>query len=195
MDSQRYADDLDSIRRVLKRQQIIAIVLGVALVLALIQSFSQFGRERTVVVPPTIERGFWITASTASTEYIEQMSLWIASLILDVTPSNGAYKSGMLLQFVDPSAHGALKEAGELSLQRLRRDSASTLFDLETIRTDVERLAALMTGKLNTFINGQLVSTTTKHYLVRYRLSAGRASVIEFSEVPHGDINAALKER
>lgn len=124
-----------------------------------------------------------------------QMSAWVASLVLDVSPSTVGYKNGKLLEFVSPGAHGALKEAGDLAAKRIKRDNASTMFAMEKISTDVDRLASVMSGKLDTYINGQRVTSVTKHYLVRYRISSGRAYITEFSEVSNGDLNAALKER
>ncbi|WP_068637795.1 type IV conjugative transfer system protein TraE [Thauera butanivorans] len=194
MDANRYEHDLDDVKSSLKRQQWTTLGTILALILTIFNSYLQFGRERTIVVPPTVERSFWIEGGTVSTEYLEQMSLWVASLVLDVTPSNVAYKNELLLQFVAPSAHGTLKEAGELAAVRLKRDNASTQFDLETMRTDTKRLAALMSGKLETYINGQRVSSITRHYLVAYRIASGRAYITAFKEVPHGDLNAALAE-
>lgn len=75
MDAKKYADDLDGIKASLKRQQWISIATLIGLILSLLNMYNQFGRERTIVVPPTVERSFWITGGTASTEYLEQMSV------------------------------------------------------------------------------------------------------------------------
>ena len=82
-----------------------------------------------------------------------------------------------------------------LEVARLKRDNASTLFDVETIRSAPERLSAVISGKLNTYINGVRVSHIEKHYLVRFQMSSGRASIIEFREAPHADLNDLLKDR
>nr|MBL8455661.1 type IV conjugative transfer system protein TraE [Zoogloeaceae bacterium] len=195
MDANRYSDDLDALRAALKRQQYVSLALVLLLLLMAWNALNQFGRERTIVTPPALERSFWITANTASTEYIEQMALWAASMILDVTPNNAEFKSNLLLQFADPGAHGALQERATLEIARLKRDNSSTLFDVETIRAAPEKLAAVITGKLNTYINGVRVSNTERHYLVRFRMSSGRAAIIEFSEAPHADLNILLKDR
>lgn len=195
MDARKYVDDLDGIRAALKRQQWVSIACLAGLIIALLNMYNQFGRERTIVVPPTLERSFWVSGGAASTEYLEQMSVWAASLVLDVSPSTVQYKNAKLLEFVAPSAHGAIKEAGELAAKRIKRDNASTMFAIEKISTDLERLASVLSGKLDTYINGQRVTTVTRHYLVRYRMSSGRAYITEFSEVDNGDLNAALKTR
>lgn len=195
MDAQRYSEDLDGLKATVRRQQILAIVLGLALLLALWNTVNMFGRDRTIVTPPSLEKSFWITSSSASAEYLEQMAIWAASLILDVTPDNATFKGNLLLQYASPVAHGVLQERMTLESARLKRDNATTLFDLKTLRTVPEQLTALLTGNLNTFINGVRVTQVEKHYIARFRMSSGRAELIEFQEVAHVDLDALLQER
>lgn len=194
MDHQTYSADIDALRRTARRQQWIILILAIALLLALWNAINTFGRDRTIVTPPNLEKSFWITQKTASPEYVEQMALWIASLILDVTPDTIKYKSDLLLQYVAPSAHGELSEKQTLQTQRLKRDNASTYYVLQTINIDSARLAAVLSGRLHTLINGRHVDEIEKFYFVRFRLEGGRASVTDFREVPHADLPTLLSE-
>ena len=195
MDAKQYSEDLDVLTATVRRQQLLGIVLGIALVLALWNAVNMFGRDRTIVTPPSLERSFWVTSSTASAEYLEQMAIWAASLILDVTPDSAPFKGKLLLQYAEPSAHGYLQERMALESARMKRDTATTLSDVQTLRSVPDKLAVVLTGKLNTFINGVRVTQIEKHYLARFRISSGRAELIEFSEVPHADLNVLLQER
>lgn len=194
MDAQRYADDLQRLQTHLRHTQFLNFGLVVALLVALWLVASHVGRERTVVTPPALEKSFWISNGEASPEYVEQMAVWIASLILDVTPDTVEYKARLLLRYTDPRAHGELKERQLLEAARLKRDNASTYFDLETINVHADKLAALVSGKLHTRINGTAVPEQTRHYLVRFRLDAGRAQLIQFEDIPHADLAKALAD-
>lgn len=194
MESDRYSEDLDQLRRSLKRSQFLSIGLVLALLLALWNALNMFGRDRTIVTPPTIEKSFWVTASTAAPAYVEQMTLWIASLILDVTPENIDYKATLLLQYAHPDAHGKLKERQVLESQRLKRDNAVTYFVLQTIRSHPEKMAALVSGRLHTLINGNHVADQDKNYLVRFRMDGGRAHLVAFQEAPHADLAKILED-
>jgi len=194
MDHQQYSTDIDALRGTTRRQQWIIVALVLALLMALWNALNMFGRDRTVVTPPNLEKSFWITQKTASPEYVEQMALWIASLVLDVTPDTIKYKSDLLLQYVAPSAHGQLSEKQTLQTQRLKRDNAATYFVLQTIHIDSERMAAVLAGRLHTLINGRHVDETEKYYFVRFRLEGGRASVTDFREVLHADLPTLLAE-
>ena len=194
MEAQRYTDDLERLQATLRRSQYLCLALAAGLLLALWASIGSYGRERTIVTPPGIEKSFWITAGQASDSYVEEMSLWVANLILDVTPDNIDYKATKLLEYADPRAHGALKERQMLESARVKRDNATTFFSLETIRVHPEKLAALISGRLHTLINGTPVPDQNKNYLVRFRLDQGRASLIQFEEIPHVDLAKALAE-
>jgi conjugal transfer pilus assembly protein TraE len=41
------------------------------------------GAERTVLVPPQIQRGFWVSGNAVSREYLEEMAYWYAGLALE----------------------------------------------------------------------------------------------------------------
>jgi conjugal transfer pilus assembly protein TraE len=64
-----------------------------ALILVLLIAWNGMGANRTIVVPPKIEKTFWITDNAAAGEYIDQMGQWVSYLTLDVTPDNVEYKS------------------------------------------------------------------------------------------------------
>ncbi len=64
MDANRYEHDLDDVKSSLKRQQWTTLGTILALILTIFNSYLQFGRERTIVVPPTIERSCWIEGGT-----------------------------------------------------------------------------------------------------------------------------------
>lgn len=194
MDAQRYADDLQRAQSNLRHSQYLSITLAIAMILSLWLVLNSLGRERTVITPPTLEKSFWITNGEASPAYVEEMAVWVASLILDVTPDTVEYKAKLLLRYTDPRAHGALKERQLLETARLKRDNATTYFDLETINVHSDKLAALLSGRLHTLINGTAVPEQHRNYLVRFRLDAGRAQLIQFEELPHADLAKALAE-
>ena len=194
MEAQRYASDIERLQGNLRYSQYLNLALVLALLVSLVLALSSMGRERTVFTPPSIEKSFWVSNGTASPEYVEQMAVWIASLILDVTPDTIEYKANLLLGYADPRAHGALKERQVLETARLKRDNATTYFDLETVNVHADKLAALLQGRLHTLINGTAVPSQHRNYLVRFRMEAGKAHLTQFEELPHADLAKALAE-
>ena len=105
MDFAKLNSDLKEMRQ---RNRALALALGGLIVTLLISLFAivnLIGRERTIVVPPTIEKTFWVTKDHVSKEYLEQMASFVAWLILDVTPATVDWKKDILLNYVAPEQH------------------------------------------------------------------------------------------
>lgn len=165
-----------------------------ALILALLVAWAGMGATRTVVTPPKIEKSFWITDNTASGEYIDQMAQWVSYLTLDVTPDNVQYKSDLLLQLVHPDYHGALQQKLRVNAEKIRRDNATTSFDVRSIRAAPDVLAAVLSGQIKVLINGTPVKNEIRHYLARFTIDGGRAQLIQFKQVKNDDVKAALAD-
>ena len=128
MDFARLSSDLKELRR---RNRGLALTLGglvLGQVLSLVVVLNLLGSVRTLVVPPSINKSFWVERDMASAEYLEQMGSFIAWLVLDVTPASIDWKKDMLLGYVEPAQHGALKTRQDLEAARLKRINASTAF-------------------------------------------------------------------
>ena len=103
-------------------------VLAAGQILALVVILNLLGTVRTVVVPPSINKTFWVTRDQASNEYLEQMGSFIAWLVLDVTPASIDWKKDILLGYVEPDQYGPLKTRQEVEAERLKRINAATVF-------------------------------------------------------------------
>ncbi|TCJ20176.1 type IV conjugative transfer system protein TraE [Parasulfuritortus cantonensis] len=164
------------------------------LILALMLVWSSMGSSRTVVTPPNIEKSFWITNGTASDTYLTQMAQWVSFLSLDVTPDNVAYKSDLLLKLAHPDYHGALQQKLRINAEKIRRDNASTSFDVRVAKAAPDALAAILTGYLKVTINGTVVKNELRHYLARFSIVGGQAQLIKFRRVKIDDFKAVLAE-
>src|SRR4051812_33799533 len=83
-----------------------SILLNIILAIAFIMLSNN---ERIVMVPPSINKSFWVTANQVSPEYLSEMSLFFASLRFNITPSNAIMQREQLLRYVHPSLYESLK--------------------------------------------------------------------------------------
>ena len=86
-DFDRYQNDLRTQRRSNRTLGAIVAMLSVCQLVALAVIVSIVGSERTVIVPPNIDRSFWVSKDKASREYLEQMAGYVTWLMLDVSPT------------------------------------------------------------------------------------------------------------
>ena len=175
--------DLKELRQ---RNRALALTLGgviSGLLIALLIIVKLIGMERTIVVPPTINKTFWVTQDRVSKEYLEQMASFVAWLILDVTPATVDWKKDVLLNYAAPEQHGALKSRQEVEAERLKRINASTFFlPQQLVANDQDQTVAIR-GRLRTQVNGQETATDTKAYLAEFQYAGGRVHLKAFKEI------------
>ena len=179
--------DLDSSRRTISYQNLILVAsLALNIVIALI-AFRLVGHERVILVPPTIQKSFWVESDTVSAEYLEQMAYFLTQLVLNVTPQSVDYQSKLLLQYAAPASYGELKTALAMAGERLKRDGAATVFSPRTLNVDARALKVSVQGQLTTFISDRRVSDSSKSYLVELQYALGRISIKSFKETNAND--------
>lgn len=183
MDFARLGNDLKELRR---RNRGLAMALAgliVALIISLVILLNLIGTERTVIVPPTIDKTFWVTRDQVSREYLEQMGSFVAWLILDVSPASIDWKKDILLNYVGPDQHGAMKSRQEIESERLKRINASTTFLPQQLVPNETQQSVIIRGRLRTQVNGLDTATDTKAYLAEFRYAGGRMHLKSFKEI------------
>lgn len=197
MNTDQHETDLTTLRQRLRDQKRANFCLfAVAMVIGLAH-LKEIGNERTVVIPPTIDKTFWVTRDRVSSAYLEQMASYSAYLILDVTANNVDWKRDVVLQYVAPEASGLLRTRQEVEADRLKKINAATFFTVQQFFNDEASMSTVMKGRLVTIVNGSRVDTDgePKAYIAGFQYSGGRIQLQTFKEVPYdstGNNNAEL---
>ena len=144
-------------------------------------------RERVVIVPPTIHKTFWVASDRVSSEYLEQMAYFLMQLTLNVTPQSVDHQAKVLLQYASPGSFGELRTALATAAERLKRDSASTVFSAQDLTVDERGLKVGVRGQLTTFISDRRVSEVMKGYAIELQYSTGRIFLKAFRETNPND--------
>ena len=185
MDFERLNGDIKEMRR---RNRALGLTVGALAsghILALVVILNLLGSVRTVVVPPSINKSFWVTRDKASNEYLEQMGSFIAWLVLDVTPASVDWKKDILLGYVEPEQHGELRTRQDLEAARLKRINASTFFMPQQLVPSEDAQTVIVRGRLRTQVNGLETANDLKAYLVEFSYSGSRMHLKTFKEMPH----------
>ena len=97
MHYERLTQDLKQVRQANRGLSLWLGLLVAGHLLSLVVILGLIGRERIIVVPPSLEKSFWVSGNTVSREYLEQMGAFVAWLVLDVSPSSIRWKTETLL--------------------------------------------------------------------------------------------------
>lgn len=184
MDFERHQNDLRVQRKANRTLGTVLALLGVCQLISLVVIASIVGSERTVIVPPNIDKSFWVSKDKASREYLEQMAGFVSWLMLDVTPSTVDWKRNVLLNWVSPDQHAAMKTKMDLEADRLRSNNASTSFLIQQLTADEKEQSVLVTGRLRRQINGtDVAEPETRSYLAQFQYTGGRVHIQTFKEI------------
>jgi conjugal transfer pilus assembly protein TraE len=180
-------EDIASARRA--TTFVVALLAGSMLVNLVLAVFAVrlAGRERVVVVPPTIHKTFWVESDRVSAEYLEQMAYFLMQLTLNVTPVSVDHQSRVLLQYAAPASFGELRTALLATAERLKRDGASTVFSAQDLAVDERAMRVGVRGQLATFISDRRVSEVSKGYAIELQYSGGRVFLKAFRETNPND--------
>ncbi|HVK54964.1 MAG TPA: type IV conjugative transfer system protein TraE [Burkholderiales bacterium] len=179
--------DLDRANQTIGVQNLLIIgLLSLSIILS-VTAFSLVGRERVILVPPTVSKSFWLDSEKVSGDYLDQMALFLAHLMLNVSPRSVDFQAKTLLQYASPEAYAELKTAMASTSERLKRDNAVTLFQPVTFTIDEPGMRVVINGVLATYIGDKRVTEASKVYLIEFRYSGGKLYLSGFKETPSND--------
>lgn len=175
------ASEISYLRMTVATLLVIIVVEGFVLLKTL-------GLEKIVIVPPTINRSFWLSGTEVSKDYLEQMAYWYAGLVLNATPATGEYQKQMFLRYATPSDVGRLTTEAATRLEYLARNSASTLFTVDALTTNEGLMKVALTGSLSTFVGEKRIENRRAVFVIGFAFINGRLYVKEFKETNEKDI-------
>ena len=159
-----------------------SILLNMVLGFGIVKSM---GYQKIILVPPVIERPSWVTSYQVSPEYLSGMSLFLANLLLNVTPANATMQHELFLRYVDSSYYETFKTAFIAQEKRLKKEHMTMSFQLSNIKVNTNKFIAQVSGDV-TFMMGN-TTLPSKHltYAITFNYHLGQLKVTSFDEVAH----------
>ncbi len=158
-------------------------VLGVVNILLAATVYFMIGKERVIVVPPVVSNDFWVATDSVSDSYLEQMTSFFSSLVLNVNPSNFSKRSEQLLQHVDPLSYAIVK--AEMTEQEvdINRRALTSAFHPMSFKIDRKNLTVEVKGELRLLSGNTPIGSGTQSYQIRYSNRNGKLYILDFKEV------------
>jgi conjugal transfer pilus assembly protein TraE len=168
------------------------IILAISLVLNVIFGLANYSLSsrsiRTILVPPEIDRAFWVDGTNIDPTHMEQMATYVVNLYTTFTPHNIGYNSDILLKQVDAKAYKDLAVRFKQREVKVRKQALSQVFYPNEIRIDEKTHTAVVFGSLSQFIVDKALGKATVHaFLVRFGNSNGYMSITALREVDGRD--------
>jgi len=141
------------------------------------------GRERIILVPPEIQKSFWVTNNTVSPDYLTEMAIFFANLRLNVTPANALLQHDLLLRYVGSRYYNDLKLSLSEERDLLKKDHITTAFFPENISVDPKHLQAKIKGTIYQTISDTQLPAQVKTYLLSFNYNNSKLNIESFTEI------------
>lgn len=148
--------------------------------------FCLIGREKVILVPPSIEKSFWVSAQHVSPEYLSEMTTFFANLRLNMTAESAMTQRDTLLRYTDPVYYNVLKAQLVQEADRISDQHISIAFFPVNVKVDSKHFKAIIEGDLKSYVGEASLPGKRVSYMITYRFDAGRLLVKSFEEVKHG---------
>ena len=138
------------------------------------------GKERVVIVPPVLATSIWTERQTVSQSYLEEMAIFFAKQILDITPSTASYQREHLLRYVNPSFYHALRKKMLDEEEKYKKDNLCMSFRPLSAVVNVKALQVTIPGLLQQYVGNKFAQQTKEVYEMQFSYEAGQLLIKSF---------------
>lgn len=192
----KYLSDLDNATREIRFLRWLVVWMGAIVLVQVIATARLIGSEKTVLVPPEIQRSFWVSGNAVSKEYLEEMAYWYAGLALNITPIASDYQNNLFLKYAAPSEYGRLQAEMGARAEFLKKNNTATQFAVRSVTTDEKNRRVALSGTLYTWTSDKKAGERNAVFMVGFMHMNGKLYVSDFKETsdqdPFGDAAAGM---
>lgn len=164
-----------------QRNVFVALTFLLVVIVLVLSTFLFFKHERVVIVPPVVEKEFWVDAKHISSTYLEQFGYFLGQLLLAKSSQSAASQRSIVLRHTDPSYVGILRQRLIEEEEVLKKQSTSYVFYPIEIKVNLEQMSLLLTGDRLVFIGGKEVSKEREGYILRFNYIGSRLLLKEIT--------------
>ena len=160
----------------------VTLLLGISLVITTLMLSVK--SQRILLVPPQMTKEFWIERDRVAPEYMEQMAVFIATLVGNLSPESAEFNVNMLIKhYLDPArkhpeaVRELLGQAAYIKKNNITQaffPSSISVVDTNKMKVRVEGSNVINIGTVR--MSGERVS-----YLIRFNARDYRLYVEEFA--------------
>ena len=159
------------------RNLLMALLIIMSCALIRVSSLVSKLEERIVVIPPT-GNAYWIGKNNTSKEYLQEMGLYFASLLVDRTPLDVDFKNEKLLEHVHLDSYYTIKKQLEEEAKAIKAKDHTFHFIRQKSEADRKRLTFTLWGIQRMYLprnkKGVFLKEERMSYQLLFTLDAGR---------------------
>lgn len=159
---------------------ILSLVTNVLLAAILLTSTNT---HRETLVPPTINKTFWVDDAAVSPEYLEQMAVFLLQLALNVTPANAEINHQAFMRYVAPANFGQIQKSLRSQVAELKELNVSTAFYPSSVALHPNHPNTIVVSGISvTWAADRRLPDRSVAYRLRFNFAGGRVHLAELVE-------------
>lgn len=165
----KYATFTAQLQTLLKQRNMlfpIVVLLGLSQLLLILLLF--WKDDRTIFMPPVLNKPFSIHGSSYSASYYEQLGLFLANLLLTKTAETAEQQHQLLFKYVDPELLGIFKRDLMDEVDTLKKDNAGYVFYSTETKVNLGNHSVLLKGERHTYVGTQRIDVSKESYRLMF---------------------------
>ena len=174
--------ELNRISYLLSQRNLLAGVGALLLGVVLLQSIFLFFRsERIIISPPELHQSYWVEGNRFSESYLEEMAVFFAHLLLDVSAETLLYQGEVALRSVDADSYSRIKTKIFADAAKLKKENVTSRFQPKKARVMRDQLEVQLKGTMTQYVSGKSVSNFEETFAVRFSAYKGKLFLKDFA--------------
>lgn len=139
-------------------------------------------RQRTIIVPPQLNSQVEFVGNRASLEYIKEFSRYLGALAFNYTPGTARIQFDELLALFAPEAHAQYRDVFDTLAYEIETAGITNTYLVHRIAVNEEDRKIVLIGARKQYSGDTLVDSSTRTYVVKYRLENGNFRLLGLAE-------------
>lgn len=164
------------------QRNILTGLSSVLLVVVFLQSiFLFFRQERIIVSPPELHQSYWVEGNRFSESYLEEMAVFFAHLLLDVSSESLLYQGDVILRHVDAESYSRIRTKLFADAAQLKKENATSRFQPKKAIVSRKSMEVQLKGTMTQYVSGKDVSSYEETFVVRFSAKNGTIYLKDFA--------------
>lgn len=139
--------------------------------------------HRETIVPPVVNKTFWVDGEKVSVEYIELMGKFIADLALSNTPLNCDTQKTLLLKYVSPASYAAINTQLNANCKIIRELRMALYFNITDVITQDGTNSVVFRGVSNRWLGDKRLQNKPTAYRISFAYAGGKTMLKGIDEI------------
>lgn len=161
------------------------LLIGVCTILALVSivlaatAFKLASTSKTVILPPKVDREFWVAEDSLSTAYFEQVGFYIADRVMSVSPLSAVNAYDALLPFLsdDPKETAAIRQTLLSQAEFIKKENLYQIFYPLKVEVNGKAKQVTVIGTMRKYIGEMYIHEINSSLTLKYAVSNGRIKI------------------